>query len=378
MLRKVFPLFIGTAIGALVAAIAIWLGREGIQGMASLESTTEPAFGGWYPAVVILGVSIMAMIAILIHEFGHILGAIVVRSRVTRLYWGPLIFLFPERRIRFTFRNRYFFGAMQTDMQAYHDETSFARAIRAQCIVNASGPAFSLLTGLIAYGFAASLWSVAGIYALLSVGIGLATLFSDGVNAILLGRRSYALVGAWTMLVQDRRMDERKLNFLRAASRLHLQRLADTPLPAKGRDAYDLFVLYYVKLMDKETARESAAMQLTEETKSAWSATIPAKFPKPRRDTLIMVLAEEVVRLCEDGLREEGAQLYESIGGHAFKPSPLLLKAHAFIQETEEAAFEYMKSVRALDNDLASYGALVAWEERRMPNPSIACRSLNA
>lgn len=194
MLRKAFPLLIGAAAGALAAIVAVRLSRDGIQGSSAFESATQQAFGGRHPAAVLIVAAVIAMVAILIHEFGHILGAIIVRSRVTRLYWGPLIFLFPERRIRFTFRNRYFFGAMQTDIQAYLDEASFARAIRAQRIVNAAGPAFSLITGLIAYGFAASLWSVAGIYALLSIGIGLATLFSDGVNAILLGRRSHALV----------------------------------------------------------------------------------------------------------------------------------------------------------------------------------------
>jgi len=366
MFRKVFPLFIGAAVGALVATAAVRLGREGIAGNAALESATGPAFGGWHPAAVILGAAAMAMIAILIHEFGHILGAIAVRSRVTRLYWGPLIFLFPERRIRFAFRNRYFFGAMQTDMQAYHDEASFARAIRAQRIVNAAGPAFSLITGLIAYGFAASLWSVADVYALLSVGIGLATLFSDGVNAILLGRRNHALVSGWTMLVQDRRIDEQKLQFLSAASKLYLQELAAASAPAKGREIPDLFMLYYVKLMDGETAREPAAMQLTEETKTAWSSTIPTKLSKPKRDTLIMVLAEEVVRLCEDGLREEAEQLYTSIGGRSSEPSPLLLKARAFMEGTQEAAREYVQSVHAMDSDLASYGALAMWEERRL------------
>ncbi|CAM4118083.1 site-2 protease family protein [Saccharibacillus endophyticus] len=366
MFRKVFPLLIGAAVGALVATVAVRLGREGIAGNAALESATGPAFGGWHPAVVILGAAAMAMIAILIHEFGHILGAVMVRSRVTRLYWGPLICLFPERRIRFAFRNRYFFGAMQTDMQAYHDEASFARGIRAQRIVNAAGPASSLITGLVAYGFSASPWSVAGIYALLSVGIGLATLFSDGVNAILLGRRNHALVSGWTMLLQDQRMDEQKLKFLNAASKLYLQELAATSAPAKGRETHDLFLVYYVKLMDGETARQPAAKRLIEETKAAWSAAIPAKLSKPRRDTLVMVLAEEVVRLCGDGLREEAEQLYAEIGGRSAKPSPLLLKARAFIEGTENSAREYVQSVRAMHSDLASYGALIAQEERRM------------
>lgn len=366
MFRKVFPLLIGAAVGALLAAVAVRLSRDGAQGSMVFESQAQQAFGGWHPVAAVPGAAVMAMIAILVHEFGHILGAIAVRSRVTRLYWGPLIFLFPERRIRFTIRNRYFFGAMQTDMQAYHDEVSFARAIRAQRIVNAAGPACSLITGLVAYGFAATLWSVAGIYALLSVGIGLATLFSDGVNAILLGRRSYALVSGWTMLVQDRRMDEPKRRFLNAASKHYLQELAATSAPAKGREAHDLFLLYYVKLMDGETSREPAVRRLIEETKAVWSAAVPTKLSKPRRDTLVMVLAEEVVCLCEDGVREEAEQLYEEIGGRSAKTSPLLLKARAFMEGTEKSAREYVQSVRAMDSDLASYGALIAWEERRL------------
>lgn len=79
-----------------------------------------------------------------------------------------------------------------------------------------------------------------------------------------------------------------------------------------------------------------------------------------------MVLAEEVVRLCEDGLHEEAERLYEQIGGRSPKPSPLLLKARAFMEGTEKAAREYMQSVRAMNRDPASYGALAAWEEKRM------------
>ncbi|MCQ4087434.1 site-2 protease family protein [Saccharibacillus sp. JS10] len=367
MLRKMLPLLIGAAAGGLIAFAALRIIGKNDVGQASAEAANTLAFGGWNPVVMILALALVAMIAILIHELGHIFGAFAVRSRVTRLYWGPFSFLFPERKVRFSWKNRYFFGAMQADIQPYHDEASFAKAIKAQRIVNAAGPAFSLITGLIAYGFAAQLWSMTGMYALLSIGIGLATLFSDGVNAILLGRRNHALVSGWTMLIQNRQLDTDKLRMLSEASGRYLQDLANSDRPAKGRDVYDLFVLYYVKLMDKQISREAAAMQLTQEVQNEWmQAAKPQSIPKLRRDTLIMILVEETVRLCEDGKREEAEELYRKINDDASKSSSLLLKASAYVEKKEPVAKAYMQHIRSMQSDLASYGALVQFEERRI------------
>lgn len=369
MLRKVMPLLLGAAVGLLVGWGAVRLFEQGSGEIEAIRGAAG-AFGAWTPAIVLAAAALMAMFAILLHEFGHILGALAVRSAVTRLYWGPFIVLFPERRIRFTFRNKWFFGAMQADLQPYRDEASFRRAIRAQRFVSAAGPAFSLLTGLAAYVFAPQLWSLAGLYAVLSIGIGLATLLSDGVNTVLLGRRNHALVLGWTVLIQGKRIDEDKLAFLQTASRAYLRELAATPPKSAGagRELNDLYVLYYVKWMGGRE-EEAGVRQLTAEAEAAWNEASAAKLPKARRDALLMVLGEEVVRLQGKREEEQAQALYarlEPHSGSSGKPSPLLLKARAVVQRQDGPAAEYLRWIRSLSGDVASYGVFLRIEEQQL------------
>lgn len=365
ILKKIAPPLIGAAVG--------WFGILAIKNLLEMRGSSlfeeiragAPDFSEfWSTAAWILGMAVLAMFTILLHEFGHILAALWVRNRVTRLYWGPFILLFPERRLRFTFKNKFFFGAMQNDIGTYGDEASFNRAIRKQQIVYVGGPAFSLITGVIALILAPSLWSLPGGYGVFSVGIGLATLFSDGVSAVMLGRRNFALMTGWTLLVHDKRMNAERMDVLEDASVRYLQKVADSPLPPKGRNLYDLYLLYDAKLME---IGEAAISQLTREAETSWSEgeTSKAKIPKMRRDVMIMILGEEVVRLCEAGERDKAQVLYERIGGRENKLSPLLLKAKAYIEGTKPAVDEYMESVRSMESDIASFGAFYEHEEQR-------------
>ncbi|MDO3411363.1 site-2 protease family protein [Saccharibacillus sp. CPCC 101409] len=402
MFRKIVTPLIAAAAGFVIVWTAAGLAGSGSRGAAAAESAwnTAGAFGGWPLPAALVAAAMIAMTAILVHEIGHILGALAVRSRVTRLYWGPLIFLFKERRVRFTVKNKYFFGAMQTDIREYKDEAAFGRAIRAQRIVCMAGPAFSLATGLAAYASAAQLWSAAGLYGLLSAGIGLATLFSDGVQALLLGRRNCALASAWAMLIQGERLDGHKRAFLRGISVRYLRELADRPSPPKGRELHDLHLLYYVKLMrepepeaasgagakradniaaagrtpgDGPAADAAAAADvpadspeaiLTRELEESWPP--PSNTAKMQRDAMLMVLGEEVVRLCEAGEREAAEALLQRLGGRANKPSPLLLKARAFSQDSAVLAGEYITTIRAMSGDMASFEAFARFEEERL------------
>ncbi|OWA35258.1 hypothetical protein B9G55_11395 [Saccharibacillus sp. O16] len=367
MFRKIVPLLIGAAAGLVIAWAAISLLGSGEAGRSSAEPLRGqiPELSGAGPiALLVLVVALLVMVTILLHEVGHMLGAVAVGSRITRLYWGPLIFRFPERSVRFDLRSKFFFGAMQCDMQPYHDEASFARAIRAQRVVYAAGPAFSLVTGLVAWLLAPGLWSLAGGYALFSVGIGLATLMSDGVNALMLGRRSFALVSAWSMLMQEEQLDESRRAFLMQASLQRLGELAAQPVPSQGRQLHDLYLLYDVKLMRGERQETTPEQTLTQEALSERVGT--AKRPKMRRDALDLVLGEEVVRLCEAERTEEADALYAQLGGRESVHSPMLLKARAYMERSEAAVREYEASLTALRSDAGSFGAFRQLEEQRL------------
>lgn len=380
MFKKMIPLLIGAAAGGTVAWAAAKLSANVRAGASLTDRLGEgiPAVSGFGPAVLLIfGLALLVMIAILLHEFGHMLGAVVVGSRITRLYWGPWIFLFPERRVRFDFRSKFFFGAMQCEIRPYADAASFARAIRAQRIVYIAGPAFSLATGAAAWILAPGLWSVAGAYGLLSAGIGLATLASDGAAALLLGKRNFALVMAWSLLIQEERLDEKRRAFLTEAS---LRRLAEVAASAnvstegsngtasnhgaKKSELYDLYLLYYVKLMREGHTVSEPERVWTGAAASERSGT--GKITKMRRDALDMALSEEVVRLCESGEREAAETLYAKIGGLETKRSPLLLKARAYIERSEDAIREYEASVNALTSDAASFGALRKLDRKRL------------
>lgn len=380
MFKKIMPLLIGAAAGAAVAWAAVTLSANRGAGASLTERLREdiPAVSGPVPVtLLIVGMALLVMFTILLHEFGHILGAVIVGSRITRLYWGPWIFLFPERRVRFDFRSKFFFGAMQCEIRPYADDASFARAIRAQRIVYIAGPAFSLATGAAAWILAPGLWSVTGAYGLLSVGIGLATLASDGAAALLLGKRNFALVMAWSLLIQDDRLDEKRRAFLTEAS---LRRLAEAAASvnvsakgsngtasnqgAKKTELYDLYLLYYVKLMREDYSLSEPERVWTAEAASERSGT--GKIAKMRRDALDMALSEEVVRLCESGEREAAEALYAKIGGLETKRSPLLLKARAYIERSEDAIRAYEASVNALTSDAASFGALRKLDRKRL------------
>ncbi|NGZ77335.1 site-2 protease family protein [Saccharibacillus alkalitolerans] len=358
----------------LIGALAGWFGFLALKNL--LEMGGSPLFeeigagasrfaGFWPTTALVIVLAALAMFTILVHEFGHILSALLVGNRITRLYWGPFILLFPERRLRFTFRNKHFFGAMQNEIGAYRDKASFDRAIRRQQIVYVGGPAFSLVTGMIALSLAPSLWSLPGGYGVFSIAIGLATLFSDGVSAVMLGRRNFALMTGWTLLVQDKRMDAEKRDVLEKDSMHYLQKIADSPLSPKGRNLYDLYLLYDAKLMEIDQA---AISQLTREAETNWSQAEGSKIKmnKMRRDVTMMILGEEIVRLCEAGERDKAVTLYEQIGGRENKLSPLLLKAKAYIEGTGPAVDEYMASVRSMQSDIASFGAFYEYEERRL------------
>ncbi|OWR27369.1 hypothetical protein CDO73_22370 [Saccharibacillus sp. O23] len=381
MFKKIMPLLIGAAAGGAAAWAAVELSVNRRAGASLTDRIGEgiPAVSGFGPAVLlILGLALLVMFTILLHEFGHMLGAVVVGSRITRLYWGPWIFLFPERRVRFDFRSKFFFGAMQCEIRPYADDASFARAIRAQRIVYGAGPAFSLATGAAAWILAPGLWSIAGGYGLISVGIGLATLVSDGAAAVMLGKRNFALVTAWSLLIQEARLDEKRRAFLTEASLRYLaEAAASAPASsqgsnkgAKGRDLYDLYLLYYVKLMREEHEVSEPEIALTEE--AAAERSREGKLAKMRRDALDMALSEEVVRLCESGEREAAEELYAKIGGSQSKRSPLLLKARAYIERSEEAIREYEASVDALSSDAASFGALRQLDRKRLQQAGLA------
>lgn len=380
MFKKIMPLLIGAAAGAAVAWAAVTLSANRGAGASLTERIGEgiPDVSGPVPVtLLIVGMALLVMFTILLHEFGHMLGAVIVGSRITRLYWGPWIFLFPERRVRFDFRSKFFFGAMQCEIRPYADDASFARAIRAQRIVYIAGPAFSLATGAAAWILAPGLWSIAGAYGLLSVGIGLATLASDGAAALLLGKRNFALVMAWSLLIQDDRLDEKRRAFLTEAS---LRRLAEAAASvnvsakgsngtasnqgAKKRDLYDLYLLYYIKLMREGHSVSEPERVWTAEAASERSGT--GKIAKMRRDALDMALSEEVVRLCESGEREAAEALYAKIGGLETKRSPLLLKARAYIERSQDAIRAYEASVNALTSDAASFGALRKLDRKRL------------
>ncbi|GGN99944.1 M50 family metallopeptidase [Saccharibacillus kuerlensis] len=377
LFKKIAPPVIGAVIG--------WFGFLALKNLLEMGGSSlfeeigarAPQFTGfWLTAAWLLGMAVLAMFTILLHEFGHVLAALLVGSRVTRLYWGPFILLFPERRLRFTFRNKLFFGAMQNEIGAYRDEASFNRAIRRQQIVYAGGPAFSLVTGLIALILAPSLWSLPGGYGVFSVAIGLATLFSDGTSAVMLGRRNFALMTGWTLLVQDKRMDAEKRDVLEEASVRYLQKVLDSPIPSKGRNLYDLYLLYDAKLME---ISGTVVDRLTHEVGTSWAeretiAASKTKIPKMRRDVMMMILGEEVVRLCEAGERDKAEVLYEQIGGRENRLSPLLLKAKAYIEGTGPAVDAYMESVRSMRSDIASFGAFYEYEEHRLRRAGLSKR----
>ncbi len=373
MFRKIVPLLVGAAAGLILAFAAIrLLGGEGSgSSSAELLRGRMPELSDWGSiAILLLGLMLLVMVTILLHETGHLLGAAWFGSQVTRLYWGPWIFLFPERRVRFDVRNKFFFGAMQCKIRPYSDDLSFARAIRAQRIVYAAGPAFSLATGLAAWLLAPGLWSWAGGYGVLSLSIGLATLMSDGVNALLLGKRSFALVSAWSMLIQEEQLDDTRRTFLIEASLRHLEELTAKPASPKGRELYDLYLLYDVKLMREQSAQTQPEIALTEEAVA--ERTRNGKHPKMRRDALDMILGEEIVRLCETGQREEAERLYARIGGREAKLSPLLLKARAYVERSHAAAREYQASAASMQSDAASFGALRKLEEQRLREAGLA------
>lgn len=379
MFKKMMPLLIGAAAGGVAAWSAVKLSANREAGASLTERLREdvPAVSGPGPVILLIfGLALLVMLTILLHEFGHMLGAVVVGSRITRLYWGPWIFLFPERRVRFDFRSKFFFGAMQCEIRPYADEASFARAIRAQRIVYIAGPTISLATGAAAWILAPGLWSIAGAYGLISGGIGLATLFSDGAAAVMLGKRNFALVMAWSLLIQEERLDETRRSFLIDASLRHLAEAAATAAVSpnetklssnkgsKKRELYDLYLLYDVKLMREGHAASEPEHVWTEAAAAERSGK--GKIAKMRRDALDMVLSEEVVRLCESGKREAAEKLYAKIGGSESKRSPLLLKARAYIERSEDAIREYEASVDALSSDAASFGALRQLDRKRL------------
>ncbi|OWA35265.1 hypothetical protein B9G55_11430 [Saccharibacillus sp. O16] len=353
-MRKNALIFAGVAATAAGIAFLLLPGKEGGGALAGID---------WLMVLSVLLRGLLAFgLAIVFHEVGHLLGAWIMRSRVARICLGPLVITPSPFRVEWAGIHPFFFGAIQCELSSYKDERTFAASIHAQRIVFAAGPVFSLVLGLIVLRFSDGLLEFMGMFGALSVGIGIATLLTDGTSAILLGSRAYALFFAWTALISASRLDTDKLNVLLAESKRHLQSFSPRSAQA-DKDLYDLNVLYYYRAMqsssDEDSRIESIISQLLEQGPEASASS-------KHRDTVAMILAEEVVRLHEAGRTEAANRLMERLR-IGWELDPLSsLKLEAFMRRSKPHAESYLDRIRAMGTKIHSYGALLDFERSRL------------
>jgi hypothetical protein len=356
-LKKNLLVFVGVTIVFALATSFLLGDTEGI-----------PTLGGWGGVLslltLLLNIAIALVIAIMLHEFGHILGALFMGNRVTYLIFGPFLFSFSPFHLEWKWKQAYFFGAMKAEVAAYEDERTFASSIRAQRVISSAGPTFSLLLGLLALKLSSDFLSLWGLIGLLSVAIGIGTLFTDGTNALLLGRRNYSLFFAWNALITASAMDVRKLDFLLKDSRRYLYEVAERNDTKWSKDLHNLNVLYFYTAMQGERNHEDILVtRLTRNLVEFWQEIRTTPI---HQNTVAMILSEEVIRLKEvSDHREAGILLHLLLNKQVLDPLSLL-KVEAFTHCSDESADAYLSYIRSLYSPLHPYGALLSFEEQRL------------
>ncbi|QOS76591.1 site-2 protease family protein [Paenibacillus sp. JNUCC31] len=354
-MKKNLLVFVGVTIVFALATSFLLGDTEGI-----------PILGGWGGEALLtllLNIVIALVIAIMLHEFGHILGALFMGNRVTHLICGPFLFSFSPFHLEWKWKQAYFFGAMKAEIAAYEDERTFASSIRAQRVIYSAGPTFSLLLGLLALNLSSDFLSLWGLIGLLSVAIGIGTLFTDGTNALLLGRRNYSLFFAWNALITASSMDVRKLDFLLKDSRRYLYEVAERNDTKWSKDLHNLNVLYFYTAMQGERNHEDILVtRLTRDLVEFWQEMTSLIH----QNTVAMILSEEVIRLKEvSDHREADILLHLLLDKQVLGPLSLL-KVEAFTHCSDESADVYLSYIRSMYSPLHPYGALLSFEEQRL------------
>ncbi|MCQ4087443.1 site-2 protease family protein [Saccharibacillus sp. JS10] len=354
-MKKNILIFVGVAAAAGGLAFLLLPGNNGEGLWARIQ---------WLSTLHIIWQAVLAFaLAILLHEGGHLLGALGTRTKVTRLCWGPFIVYFAPLSLKWGGWNPFFFGAIHSEIAPYRDEESFSAAIRAQRIVFAAGPIISLIAGLAVLRQAEGILEFAGLFGLASIAIGIGTLLTDGTSAMLLGSRNYALYFAWNALVSANELDMNKRNWLLADSKRHIQQFAGQSVQP-GKELYDLNVLYYVLAMQDVPSKPDLAIQSIIDKRLKFGADA---FPtKIYRDTLAMILTEQVLSLHSSGQTEEAASLSEQLKQQWELDDLSSLKLEAFIQSSAPRADDYLNRIRAMRTTFHSYGALLEFERSRL------------
>ncbi|PWW42191.1 MULTISPECIES: site-2 protease family protein [Paenibacillus] len=355
-MKKNLVVFVGVTIVFALATSFLLGDTEGI-----------PTLGGWGGVsllTLLLNIAIALVIAIMLHEFGHILGALFMGNRVTHLIFGPFLFSFSPFHLEWKWKQAYFFGAMKAEVAAYEDERTFAFAIRSQRVIYSAGPAFSLLLGLLTLNLSSNWLSLWGLFGFFSAAIGIGTLFTDGTNALLLGRRNYYLFFAWTALITASAMDVRKLDFLLKESRRYLYEVAARNDTNWSKDLYNLNVLYFYTAMQSDRNHEDTLIaRLTGMLIECWREV---KTTCIHQNTVAMILAEEVIRLKEVGQHREADNLLHLLLKKEALGPLSSLKVEAFTHYSDEGADSYLSHIQSMYSPLHPYGALLGFEEQRL------------
>ncbi|MTI49768.1 MAG: M50 family metallopeptidase [Firmicutes bacterium] len=155
------------------------------------------------------------LLAVFLHELGHIIGGRLGNMRFNNMFVGPFQFCFDNKfRIKLNLNNFYYFFGVCTNLDALDDyENLIERYFKALV----GGPIMSLIVGiigLIVYLFFKE--TIILLIALVSLAIGIATCFSDLKKAIEMKKNSdVGRVSLVMALAYGKPMDEGLLTYIK-------------------------------------------------------------------------------------------------------------------------------------------------------------------
>ncbi|MCY9515489.1 site-2 protease family protein [Paenibacillus apiarius] len=304
---------------------------------------------GIYIIEVLVLLFIAFPIAVLIHELGHAIGALLTRTKIIQFLWGPFILFVQRKNLKISWKNKYFFGAVIVDSSDYvQDADSFKMDCKRNFVIYIMGPIISIITGVIALevGQSAEGISFMLLYGTFSLGIGIVTLLmSDGRKGIMMFQKNYALAYYWTLYFTVPDVKEDSFRFVLNESEDYLNYTFENNNRNIAEDVYDLhilyFAMYYCQVTRKKLGIQHEFVELMEKSLSDQT------LPKQNREQVALILCYEVVNLRLQDKWEDAVSLLLLLEAADVDINPMMKqRMELFLGRSSDGGNSYIAQVQ--------------------------------
>ncbi|MBN3524018.1 site-2 protease family protein [Paenibacillus apiarius] len=250
-------------------------------------------------------------VAILIHEIGHVIGALLTRAKIVQFLWGPFMLFVQQKRLKVSWKNKYFFGAVMVDSSNYvQDADSFKADCKRQFVISVMGPLISIVTGgaALIVSYPNDSIGFMSLYGTLSLVIGIGTLLmTDGKQGIMMFRKNYALAYYWALFFTVPHVNKDSLRFLLNESEYHLSSTFENNKQNIALNLSDLHILYFIMYFCQVTGKE---LRIKNDFVEVLKESISnLTLPKQSREMVALILCYEVVNIRLENKREDAERL---------------------------------------------------------------------